>query len=111
MQVIWQFVCEHYYAIIELVLLLSVLFVMIFKKKVKIHDTFEIVLFTLPDIIVEAESKYTDGPSKFGYVFNRCIELIQFITHQEKQKILDEYTSLVNEAIENILTTPQKKER
>lgn len=111
MQVFWQFVCDHYHAIIELVLLISVLFVTIFKKKVNINSVFEEVLGMLPYFIVEAESKFTSGQDKFGYVFNRCIDLIQCLTHQDKSKILDEYTAIINTAIENILTTPQKKER
>lgn len=106
-----NFIREHSHAIIELVLLICVLFVTLFRKKVKVHDTFEIVLLTLPDFINEAESLNLSGSDKFAFVFNKCVGLIQDLTHKKGSEVLDEYSSLINEAIENILTTPQKKER
>lgn len=109
MDVFWQFICDHRHAVVEFILLICVLFVTIFKKKVKIHDTFEIILLTLPDLIIEAESLHLVGSDKYSFVFNKCIELIQSLTHQSKQKIIDEYTSLIDVAIEDILATPQKK--
>ena len=88
MDVIWQFVCDHSHAILELILLFCVLFVTIFKKKVKIHDTFEVILLTLPDLIIEAESLHLTGSDKYSFVFNKCVEFIQGLTHQSKQKYI-----------------------
>lgn len=109
MDVILKFVCDHSHVIIESVLTIAVLFVTIFKKKVILKDTFEIVLLTLPDLINQAETLKLKGSDKFSYVFNKCVLLIQGITHKKASQIIDEYSALINEAIENILSTPQKK--
>ncbi len=111
MDVFIQFVCDHSHVIIESFLTIIVLFVTIFKKKVIVKDVFEVILLTLPDLINQAETLKLKGSDKFSYVFNHCVVLIQGITHKKASQIIDEYSALINEAIENILSTPQKKER
>lgn len=111
MDVIWQFICDHSHAIVELTLLICVLIVTLLKKKVRINDSFQSVLMVLPDLISLAESKFNNGSEKYSYVFNRCIEMLMQLTHKSSEKLLDEYTAELNAAIENILSTPQKKER
>ena len=111
MDVFWQFVCDHRHAIIEFTLLICVLLVTLFKKKVKVNKVFELVLLALPVFINEAEASGQVGSEKFAMVFNRCIELLECVTHKSKKELLDEYTAPINASIENILSTPQKKER
>ena len=109
MDVILQFVCDHSHVIIESVLTIIVLFVTLFKKKVKINDVFQSVLMVLPEYISLAETQFKDGSSKYSYVFKKCVELLMSLTHQSSQKVIDQYTSMIDSAIENILATPQKK--
>ena len=106
-----KFVCDNSHALIEICLTIVVLFVTLLKKKVKINDAFQSVLMVLPDLISHAELKFKDGSEKYSYVFNRSVEMLCQITHQSSKKILEEYTADLNNAIESILSTPQKKER
>lgn len=104
-----KFVCDHSHVIIESVLTLVVLFVTLFKKKVKIDDVFKQVLVVLPDFIQLAEKQFSDGSMKYSFVFNKCIEFLMSLTHQDQKKVIDIYTAMIDSAIENILSTPQKK--
>lgn len=106
---ILNFLCDYGHVIAELVLMIIVLFVTIFKKKVKINDVFESVLMVLPELISLAENKFTVGSEKYSYVFNKCCEMLMKLTHKTSEQVLDEYTSLIDSSIESILATPQKK--
>lgn len=106
---ILAFIWSHKYVLAELVLLIAVTLITIFKKKVKVSDVFTQVLLVLPSFISLAESQFTDGPSKYSFVFNKCVELLMSLTHQDQEKVIDQYTALIDKAIENILSTPQKK--
>lgn len=109
MNEIWKFICDHSHVIVESILTLCVLFVTIFKKKVKVNDVFQSVLMVLPELISLAESKFKDGSEKYSYVFNKCIEMLMQLTHWSNEKVISEYTADIDHAIENILATPQKK--
>ena len=106
-----KFICDHCHVIIESVLTLIVLFVTLFRKKVKINDVFTSVLLVLPDLINEAEASGLTGSEKYSFVFNRCVSLLTSIAHSDSKSIITKYTAEINAAIENILSTPQKKER
>lgn len=108
---IWKFICDHSHAIIELVLLICVFFVTLLKKKVKVDDVFKSVLMVLPNLISLAESKYENGSEKYSFVFNKCVEMLMSLTHWSSEKVIEKYTADINSSIENILSTPQKKER
>lgn len=109
MDVFLKFVCDHSHVIIESVLTIIVLFVTIFKKKVKINDVFQSVLMVLPEYISLAEKEFKDGSEKYSFVFGKCVQLLMNLTHLSSSKVLDQYTAMIDSAIENILTTPQKK--
>ena len=111
MDVIFNFIRDHYHVIAECTLTLIVLFVTLFKRKVKIDDVFKTVLTVIPDFINEAEASYSSGADKYSFVFKRCVELLVNLTHKDSRVVLDQYTSMLNAAIESILSTPQKKER
>lgn len=87
------------------------MFILIFKKKVKIDDIFTTVLTVLPNYIKEAEAKYSVGAEKFSYVFNRCVDLLILLTGDTKEAIIEKYTHKIHISIENILSTPEKKVR
>lgn len=111
MDVILKFVCDNSHALIEIALTIVVLLVTLFKKKVKVFDYFQSVLMVLPEYISLAEKEFKDGSEKYSYVFGKCVSLLVSLTHSSSQKVLDQYTTMIDSAIENILSTPQKKER
>lgn len=108
---IFAFIWAHKYVLAEFVLLITVTLITIFKKKVKVSDVFTQVLLVLPELICLAESEFSDGPSKYSYVFNKCVELLMTLTHQSQEKVINQYTAQIDKAIENVLSTPQKKVR
>ncbi len=111
MNEILSFIWAHKYVLAEFVLLITVTLITIFKKKVKVSDVFTQVLLVLPEFICLAEREFSDGPSKYSYVFNKCIELLMSITHLKQEEVIDQYTAKIDSAIENMLSTPQKKVR
>ena len=111
MNEILSFIWAHKYVLAELVLLITVMLITIFKKKVKVSDVFTQVLLVLPEFIVLAEREFTDGPSKYSFVFNKCVELLMSLTHLKQEEVIDQYTVKIDSAIENMLSTPQKKVR
>lgn len=111
MNEIFKFIWAHKYVLAELVLLIIVTLITIFKKKVKISDVFTQVLLVLPEFIVLAEHQFSDGPSKYSFVFNKCVELLMNLTHLKQEEVIDKYTVSIDCAIENVLSTPQKKVR
>ena len=106
-----NFIRHHYHVIAECGLTLIVLFVTLFKKKVRIDDCFKSVLMVLPSLISLAETKYEIGSDKYSFVFNKCVEILMSLTHWSSDKVIEHYTADINSSIENILATPQKKER
>lgn len=108
------FLKDNMLLLVELVLSISVILITLLRKKVKISDVFEMVLTVLPGYIREAELKFSDpgsGTDKYSYVFNKCLELLNLLTGESKQRVIEQYTTKINAAIENILSTPSKKVR
>ena len=104
-----EFIISHIDSLISLVISLAILLIAILKKKVKISDVFEMVLTVLPGYISYAEKTYSDGRSKYGYVFNRCVDLLVMLTNDSNEEVIKKYAIKIDIAIENILSTPQKK--
>ena len=111
MNEVLTFIKEHWRILTVLVINLVLLIVSLFRKKVKIEDVFKSVLLVLPEYISLAEKNFKEGPEKYSFVFNKCVSLLCTLTHKNSGLIIDEYASDINAAIENILSTPQKKER
>ena len=103
------FITKYWRVLIVLVFQLVTFVILLFKKKVRIDDIFKQVLMLIPDFINIAESKFSNGAEKYSYVFNRCVEMLCNLTHKSGQEIIDEYTNMIDSAIENVLSTPQKK--
>ncbi len=103
------FITKYWRVLVVLVFQLVTFVILLCKKKVKIDDIFKQVLMLIPDFINIAENKFSDGAEKYSYVFNRCVELLCNLTHKSGQEIIDVYANMIDSAIENILSTPQKK--
>lgn len=107
-----EFLNSNKVSLIEIGLSIIAILIVILKKKVKINGVFEMVLTVLPNFIREAELKFSDpgsGTVKYSYVFNKCLELLNLLTGESKQRVIEQYTTKINAAIENILSTPEKK--
>ena len=106
-----DFLKENYALLVEIGLSVCVILITLFKKKVKINSTFELLLTVLPGYIREAELKGSEGAVKYSYFLNRCIEYLVLYTGWSKERVIQEYATKIDVAIENILSTPQKKVR
>lgn len=83
--------------------------VLLFKKKVKIKDVFSMVLMKLPSFINLAEEAASSGEEKFSFVFTACLSLLCDALGCSMAEAESKYGALVTNAIEEILSTPQKK--
>ena len=108
-----EFLLKYWQYIVYCLAYLILLIISLIRKKVnvKVDDIFSTVLMVLPNYIKEAENKFTAGPEKFSYVFNRCVDLLLLLTGDSKEDIIAKYTHKIHISIENILSTPEKKER
>lgn len=97
----WQFVLSF------LALCLSLIFSVIRKRPLEVYDTIAtVVLKNLPTFINLAEKTDLKGNDKVIYVMNLFKQL--FISHG--MNFNENYQQLAEKAIEDILSTPQKKE-
>lgn len=106
-----SFITENYRVLIVLAFQIVTFVILLCKKKVKIDDVAKQVLMLIPDFINLAEGKFETGAEKYSYVFNRCVELLQVLTKKSGLEVCATYTALIDSMIENVLSTPQKKER
>lgn len=67
------------------------------------------VLLWLPSAIIQAEMSGASGQDKLTYVFNMAIKRLEALTGIDAKKLIDRYGTLLLDAIEQILLTPQKK--
>ena len=104
-----DFLFAHKVELIELVVALISLIILICKKKVKIEDVFVGYLLALPGFIREAEIEGLSGDAKYKMVFSRSINYLMCVTGGSLEEITIKYASRINESIEDILNTPQKK--
>lgn len=81
------------------------------KKSNKVVDGIVDHIFTiLPQIINQAEGTDLKGQDKLDYATGLVLNYLKFNTGLD-EKTLYAYVDLIHGCIENILTTPQKKER
>lgn len=106
-----DFLSKYYELIINIVLLISVIIITLCKKKVKINNILFKLLEQLPGYINKAEQLYDKGELKFSHVFNCAVRYLVSITDLTAQEVIAKYSGVINDAIENILTTPQKKQK
>lgn len=103
-----DFVKANWTWIIEVLTLLIVTLITIFKKKVSVIDTIKgTILEVLPQFIAAVE-RDGDGAAKKQEVLD-CVKAYLIRIYPEIK--VDQYVSFIKKSIEAILTTPQKKVR
>lgn len=106
--VVIDFVKANWMWLIEVLTLLIVTLITIFKKKVKvISDVKGEILQVLPTFIAAVE-RDGDGPMKMREVIDMTTAFLQRIYPGIQVK---SYISFIRKSVEAILTTPEKKVR
>lgn len=109
LDLIYDFILENWKVIIFLVLLLvDVIISLISGNKGKSNILFSLIL-KLPEFINLAEKEFKDGMLKYTKVFSLCIEYLTLLTGLNESKVCARYSKLIDNAIESILSTPEKK--
>lgn len=106
-----EFLAENWKYIVIIAVELVIFIVSLFKKNKVVDSIYTIILSALPTLIKEAESRYGagNGTEKFCFV-------ISTLTSYLKDKVglddatIQSYLPKIQEEIESILGTPQKKE-
>lgn len=104
-----DFIKQHYNLVFScLIFVFSIILCLVRKKPNKIIDTIsEKIALLLPTFIRYAEDKFG-----VGYGLNKkqfVIDLVKEWFSDENLEFTDYYLNLVNNLIEQILSTPQKK--
>ena len=106
---ILQFIIDNWQFFGSILLSLITFIVLVCKKKTKVVDAINIVIQKLVvDFVKLAEEKFGagNGQTKHNFVFNGCVSYIREYFPEINPH---DYYSLINETIEDILSTPQKK--
>lgn len=99
-----------YYLILCLIGLVNMIIILCKKNKIIQEDTiFTKLLEVLPIMIRKAEETGCPGDEKFGLVVTLAINWLCEHTGKKRADIIDEYATRIGSAIENILSTPEKK--
>lgn len=107
-----EFLLNHYLELSYIIISLVSLIVVLLKKvNVESIDTvFEQLLLRLPRMIDGAEKTGLSGPEKKDIVVSVAVQWLCDLTGRSRTEILDCYVSKIEDAIEEILSTPKKKE-
>lgn len=109
MKEILQFLENHWFEILKVLVAVVTLLILIFKKKVKVEDFFTGYLLALPGFINEAEELGLSGEAKYLKVFSRSINYLMSVSGKSLEEVTALYAKRINDSIEDILSTPQKK--
>lgn len=104
--------CRDYISIIvsALFFVLSLIIGMISNKCGKCKSLLTL-LEKIPNFIIDAEEKgFKTGLSKFSYVSQLCCVYLSSLMNKNPDFIQRKYGSFIENAIETILSTPEKKE-
>lgn len=97
-------------AIIGVVCSFVSLLILIFRKKIKVcGSSLTSCLFKLPDFINQAEALKLTGAEKYTMVLSLALNYLATLDNTSISEASSKYTAEVDEAIEKILSTPQKK--
>lgn len=104
----WKLIIIVIIWIVELVVFLTTT---IKNKKLfqQANSHLDDVLLWLPTAIIQAEMSGASGEDKLTYVFNMAIKRLNALTGIDAATLIDRYGTLLLDAIEQILLTPQKK--
>lgn len=109
LDLIFEFILENWKVIVFLLLLLcDVVVAIISGNKGKANILFSLVL-KLPEFINAAEKEFKDGSLKYTKVFSLAVDYLASLTGLSQSKVCAKYSMLIDTAIENILSTPEKK--
>lgn len=116
MEAFKQFVLEHWQALLAILIALATLLVAIFKGKKEGKSVKEILIDfitdRLPSYIRETEAHGGTAEQKKSYCLNLALrDAAKEIGHQLTVEEADYIVNKVSEKIEDILSTPQKKEQ
>lgn len=104
-----DWIIDNYQWVISIFVGFVSLVVVIIKRRVKVVDFMTSYLEALPGFINEAESFLKSGNDKFSFVLAKSVEFISSITGIDERKIVIDYSNVIKDSIESILSTPQKK--
>lgn len=107
-----EFILSHWYLIFGVVLSGATFIVSLLKKsKIKLVDTpFMKLILKLPEIIAKAETVSPVGYEKKSFALGVSYAFLCDLTGKSIEEITMLYKDRISQAIESILTTPQKKE-
>jgi len=109
LDVIFDFILKNWKVILFLLLLLiDVIIALVSGNKGKSNILFSLLL-KLPEFINLAEKEFKDGRLKYTKVFSLCIDYLTSLTGFNESKVCAKYSKLIDNAIESILSTPEKK--
>lgn len=103
-----EFVKANWTWIIEVLTLLIVTLITIFKKKVSVIDTVKGTILEVLPVFIAAVERDGDGPAKKEEVLK---SVKTYLTRIYPEIKVDQYVSFIKKSIEAILATPQKKAR
>lgn len=106
-----EFFLQNYkYIIVGLCWLLNFIILLLKKNKLVVKDTiFENLLLMLPTLIKQAEESGGTGSDKKALVLSYALNWLVSFTSKTFEEIKSLYADRVSRAVEEILSTPQKK--
>lgn len=109
LDLIFNFILENWKVIVFLLLLLIDVIVAIVTGNKSKSSVLCSLLIKLPEFINAAEKEFKDGRLKYTKVFSLCLTYLASLTGLSETKVCARYQRLIDNAIENILSTPEKK--
>lgn len=118
MQQILDFIKDYGSIIISIVgfLISAIIVIISFIKnkgdinKMKDDKYLVMVLDMLPSVIKQAEIAFTNGTDKYTYVMTYCLDFLTSLG-LSKDEAKAKYSLIIDKKLEEILSTPQKKEK
>ena len=107
-----DFLLAHCFELLYIIIsLVSLIVVLVKRVKVESVDTiFEQLLVRLPRMIIGAEKTGLSGSEKKDIVINVALDWLVSLTGQSRVDVSTLYLKRIEDAIEEILSTPIKKE-
>lgn len=104
-------VCTYIPTCLSAIGLIIAIIVAIKRNKGVTTSAFLSLVIKLPAFIADAEKAgFSDGSYKLNYVMKLSIAYLATLLSKSTDEVTEEYGEMINQAIENILSTPQKKE-
>lgn len=105
-----EFILLALYCLFMVIVAIASLIILICKKLKSTDNDLLAVISELPDLIRQAEILVNVGKTKFTYVFTSAIEKLAALKDIPFEDAAKKYGNIIDFSIENILSTPTKKE-